>query len=76
MHNVLLSSSGIGPTESKVEAVLNAREPETVAEVRRFMGHEFQREIHTTVEEPLQHLTQKTALHSNGRKTSKKHSML
>jgi len=33
-----LSTRGIGPTESKVEAVVNAREPKTVAEVRSFMG--------------------------------------
>ena len=34
----LLTACGIGPTESKVEAVVNAREPKTVAEVRSFMG--------------------------------------
>ena len=35
----LLSTRGLGQTESTVEAVDNAREPaESVAEVRRFMG--------------------------------------
>ena len=34
----LLSTHGIGPTESKVEVVVNARESESVAEVRSFMG--------------------------------------
>ena len=34
----LLSMHGIGPTESKVEAVVNAREPKTADEVRSFMG--------------------------------------
>jgi len=43
-----LSTRGIGPRESKVQEVLNAREPETVAEVRRFYGTcAFQREIHS-----------------------------
>ena len=34
----LLPTRGIGPRESKVEAVVNAREPESVAEVSSFMG--------------------------------------
>jgi len=34
----LLSTRGIGLTKSKVEAVAHAREPESVAEVRSFMG--------------------------------------
>ena len=34
----LLSTHGIGPIESKVEAVVKAREPETTAEVGSFMG--------------------------------------
>ena len=34
----LLSTRSIGPTESKFEAVINAREPESVAEVRSFLG--------------------------------------
>ena len=35
-HHV--SEKGIGPTQAKVEAVLNAREPQSAAEVRSFLG--------------------------------------
>ena len=34
----LLSTRGIGPTQVKVEAVTEARKPESVAEVRSFSG--------------------------------------
>ena len=34
----LLSGRGIGPTNSKVEAVKNARRPETASEMRSFIG--------------------------------------
>ena len=34
----LLSNQGIGPTESRVEAVVDAREPQNVQEVRIFLG--------------------------------------
>ena len=34
----LLSSKGIGPTESRVEAVRNAKEPQNAGEVRSFLG--------------------------------------
>ena len=34
----LLSSKGIGPTESRVEAVMNAKEPQNAGEVRSFLG--------------------------------------
>lgn len=34
----LLSGRGIGPTRAKVEAVKNARRPETASEVRSFLG--------------------------------------
>ena len=34
----LLSARGIGPMKSKVEAVSNARKPDSVWEVRRFLG--------------------------------------
>lgn len=34
----LLSDQGIGPTSSKVEAVKNARRPESASEVRSFLG--------------------------------------
>lgn len=59
----LLSARGIGPTESKVEAVVNAREPESVAEVRSFMGlvnfsAKFIPNL-ATVSEPLRQLTRK-----------------
>ena len=59
----LLSSRGIGPTESKVEAVFNAREPESVAEVRSFMGLvNFSAKVIpnlATVSAPLRQLTRK-----------------
>ena len=59
----LLSTRGIGPTESKVEAVVNAREPESAAEVRSFMGLvkfivKFIPNM-ATVAEPLRQLTWK-----------------
>ena len=59
----LLSSRGIGPTESKVEAVVNAREPESAAEVRSFVGlvnfsAKFIQNL-ATVSEPLRQLTRK-----------------
>ena len=34
----LLSTRGIGPTQVKVETVTEARKPESVAEVRSFLG--------------------------------------
>ena len=59
----LLSTRDIGPTESKVEAVLNTREPESVAEVRSFLGLvnfsvKFFPNL-ATVTEPLRQLTRK-----------------
>ena len=59
----LLSTRGIGPTESKVEAVVNAREPESAAEVRSFMGlvnfsAKFIPNL-AKVAEPLRQLTRK-----------------
>ena len=59
----LLSTRGIGPTESKVEAVVNAREPESAAEVRSFMGlvnfsAKFIPNL-ATVAEPFRQLTRK-----------------
>ena len=35
---ILLSEKGIGPTEERMRAVTEAREPETATEVRRFLG--------------------------------------
>ena len=57
----LLSIRGIDPTESKVEAVVKAREPETAAEVRGFMGFvnfsaKFIPNL-ANIAEPLRHLT-------------------
>ena len=61
----LLSTRGIGPTESKVEAVVNAREPEPATEVRRFMGLvSFSAKLISnlaTNAEPLRQLTRKGA---------------
>ena len=59
----LLSTRSIGPTESKVEAVVNAREPGSVAEVRSFVGlvnfsANFIPNL-ATVSEPLRQLTRK-----------------
>ena len=34
----LISHRGIGPTKTRVEAIANAREPKSVAEVRSFLG--------------------------------------
>ena len=33
-----LSNSGIGPTKEKVRAALEAREPQNVTEMKRFLG--------------------------------------
>lgn len=43
----LLTDRGIGPTQARVEAVQNAREPTCVSEVRSFFrSREFLSEIH------------------------------
>ena len=34
----VLTARGIGPTEEKVRALVEAREPESIAKVRRFLG--------------------------------------
>ena len=57
----LLSARGIGPTKAKVEAVTNARRPETVSEVRSFLGlvnycGKFIPDL-ATVADPLRKLT-------------------
>ena len=59
----LLSTLGIGPTDSKVQAVVNAIEREYAAEVRSFMGlvnfsAKFIPNL-ATVAEPLRQLTRK-----------------
>lgn len=38
MFMALLSARGIGPTKTKVDAVRNAKRPESVSEVRSFLG--------------------------------------
>jgi hypothetical protein len=35
---LFLSNRGIGPTEEKVRAVVEAREPQNVTEVKSFLG--------------------------------------
>lgn len=57
----LISEKGIGPTEEKVRAVVNAREPKTASEVRSFLGlvnfcSRFIPDLATTAE-PLRKLT-------------------
>ena len=59
----LLSAQGIGPTQSKVEAVTEARQPESATEVRSFLGlvnfcARFIPDL-ATVSEPLRKLTRK-----------------
>ena len=59
----VLSAKGIGPTQDKVKAVNEAREPRTAAEVRNFLGllnfhARFLPDL-ATVSEPLRKLTRK-----------------
>ena len=59
----LLSAQGIGPTQSKVEAVTDATQPESATEVRSFLGlvnicARFIPDL-ATVSEPLRKLTRK-----------------
>ena len=60
---MLLSKRGIGPTEERIRAVLEAREPESVPEVRSFLGlvNFSSRFIpqYATLSEPLRRLTRK-----------------
>ena len=73
----LLSTCGNKPTESKVEEVVNVREPESVAEVRTYMGPvNFSAKFNpnlATAAEPLRQLTRK-GVTSNGVRGKKKHS--
>ncbi|KAJ8411636.1 hypothetical protein AAFF_G00164440 [Aldrovandia affinis] len=60
---ILLSEKGIGPTEERVRAVAEAREPENAAEVRSFLGlvgysSRFIPQF-ATLSEPLRRLTRK-----------------
>ncbi|XP_015747522.1 PREDICTED: uncharacterized protein K02A2.6-like [Acropora digitifera] len=59
----LLSNKGIGPTESRVEAVVTAREPQNAGEVRSFLGlvnfsARFIRNL-ASIAEPLHRLTRR-----------------
>lgn len=59
----LLSARGIGPTQGKVEAVTEARQQESAAEIRSFLGlvnfcAKFIPDL-ATVSEPLRKLTRK-----------------
>ena len=60
---ILLTDKGIGPTEERVKALAQAREPENVAEVRSFLGlaNYSSRFIpqFATLSEPLRRLTKK-----------------
>ncbi|KAJ8366291.1 hypothetical protein AAFF_G00363010 [Aldrovandia affinis] len=60
---ILLSEKGIGPTEERVRAVSEAREPENASEVRSFLGlvsysSRFIPQF-ATLSEPLRRLTRK-----------------
>lgn len=71
----VLSKRGIGPTEEKVKAVVNAREPENVSEVRSFLGlvnynAPFIPE-YATITEPLRELTKKGVPFMFGQKQRK-----
>ena len=70
----LLSARGIGPSQAKVEAVTEARQPESAAEVHSFLGlvNFCARFIpdHATVSEPLRRLTRKVFI-SPGEKNKK-----
>ena len=60
---ILLSEKGIGPTEERVRALQETREPETVSEVRSFLGlANYSRRFiphFATFTEPLRKLTRK-----------------
>ena len=60
---ILLTDKGIGPTEERAKALAQAREPESVAEVRSFLGlaNYSSRFIpqFATLSEPLRRLTKK-----------------
>ena len=71
----VLSKRGIGPTEEKVKAVVNAREPQNASEVRSFLGlvnynARFIPE-YATITEPLRELTKKGVPFVFGQKQKK-----
>ena len=60
---LMLTNQGIGPTEEKVKAIVEAREPQNASEVRSFLGlanynARFIPDF-ATVAEPLRRLTKK-----------------
>ncbi|MCG8032586.1 MAG: aspartyl protease family protein, partial [Candidatus Thiodiazotropha taylori] len=62
----VLSESGVGPSEAKVSAVLNAREPRSISEVRSWLGlvqynARFIPDL-ATISAPLRELTHKNAI--------------
>jgi hypothetical protein len=64
---LLLSNRGIGPTEEKVRAVVEAREPQNVTEVKSFLGlvnfsARFIPDL-ATVAEPMRQLTKREEYH-------------
>ena len=71
----LLSEKGIGPTESRIEAIVNAREPQDAEEVRSFLGlvnfsARFIPDLATTAE-PLRSLTKKSTTFKWGKAKQK-----
>ena len=60
---MLLSKKGIGPSEDRVKAVLEAEEPKNTTDVRSFLGltnYSSRLKPHfTTLSEPLRRLTKK-----------------
>ena len=72
---MLLSEKGIGPTESKVKALVEARESQTQSEVRSFLGlANFSARFipnFATIAEPLRQLTHKNTTFRFGTKQKK-----
>ena len=72
---ILLSEKGIGPTEGRVKAIVEARQPTTQAEVRGFMGlANFSARIipnFATIAEPLREITRKNFKFEFGQKQVK-----
>ena len=68
---ILLSEKGIGPTEGRVKAVLEARQPRNLAELRSFLGlvtysSGFIPQF-ATISEPLRRLTRKNTPYEFGK---------
>ena len=72
---LVLSERGVGPSEAKVSAVMNAREPMSVSEVRSWLGlvqynARFIPDL-ATVSEPLRKLTHQNAMFKWGQAEQK-----